>query len=135
MARDFSVIDNYLLELWHLIAHFDRLDGVYDFLDHHFEDPKHNVEFKARKDQFKKLRDEAWRWLKDNHFEPQPHHELERGEDSNADCPLHWEAEVRRLVREVEDATNDLRAADREAERQAGLAVAPKLYLINTSDT
>ena len=134
MARDFSVIDNYLLELWHLIAHFDRLDGVYDFLDHHFEDPKHNVEFKARKDQFKKLRDEAWRWLKDNHFEPQPHHELERGEDSTADCPLNWEAEVRRLRNEVIDAKADLRFQDRQAERQAGLAVAPNLYLINTSD-
>jgi len=135
MARDFSVIDNYLREIWDLIADFDRLDDVYDWMSHHFHDPKYDVEFKARKDRFKVLRDEAWRWLKENHFEPQPHHELERGEDSTADCPLNWEAEVRRLRDEVINAKADLRFQDRQAERQAGLAVAPNLYLINTSDT
>ena len=135
MARDFSVINGYLAELWDLISHFDKLDEVYDWLDNHFEDPNHFTRFQAVKNQYKVVRDNAWRWLRDKNFEPQPHHELERGQDSTLDCPLHWEAEVRRLVREVEDATNDLRAADREAERQAGLAVAPKLYLINTSDT
>ena len=135
MARDFSVIDNYLRELWDLIAHFDRLDGVYDWMGHHFNDPQQDVEFKARKDRFRVLRDEAWRWLRENHFEPQPHRDHERGVDSTEDCPLSWEAEVRRLRNEVINAKADLRFQDRQAERQAGLAVAPNLYLINTSDT
>ena len=135
MARDFSVIDNYLREIWDLIADFDRLDDAYDWMSHHFHDPKYDVEFKARKDRFRVLRDEAWRWLKENHFEPQPHRDYERGEDSTADCPLNWEAEVRRLRGEVINAKADLRFQDRQAERQAGLAVAPNLYLINTSDT
>ena len=140
MERDFSVIHTYLAELWDLISHFDKLDEVYDWLDEQFEDPKHNVAFQARKHQYKRLRDDVWRWLRDKNLELQRHYELERGPSNTADCPVHWEAEARRLVSEVENAVNELRRADAEARRaarraarrEAWLNVAPDLFFINT---
>jgi hypothetical protein len=138
MPRDFSVINGIFQELRDEELALDRLDNSYDLLNHNWRDPTSKVrcyaEFKVRTTRVKELRDKAWRWLKENNFEPQPHQELERCDDPYADIPIHWEAEVVRLRSEIEDAVDELRRRDRQAAQAAGqaqLAIAPNLYLIH----
>ena len=135
MPRDFSVIDGILKELRDLELALDRLDNSYDLITRVWRDPTTKVrcyaEFKVRTKRVKELRDNAWRWLKENNFQPQQHQELERCDDRHADIPIHWEAEVVRLRSEIEDAIDELRRRDMQAAGQAQLAIAPNLYLIH----
>ena len=140
MPRDFSVIDGIFQELRDVELALDRLDDSYDLINNNWRDPTSKVrcyaEFTLRTQRVKELRDNAWRWLKENNFQPQRHRELERGNnDYCADIPMSWDAEVVRLRSEIEDAINELRRRDRQAAGQAQLAIAPNLYLISTADT
>ena len=134
MPRDFSVIDGIWKELRDLELALDRLDNSYDLINNNWRDPTSKercyAEFKVRTKRVKELRDNAWRWLKENNFQKQRHRELERGDNHHADIPIHWEAEVVRLKSEIEDAKDELRRRDIQAAGQAQLAIAPNLYLI-----
>ena len=135
MPRDFSVIDGILKELRDLELALDRLDNSYDLITRVWRDPTTKVrcyaEFKVRKKRVKELRDNAWRWLKENNLQQQEHQELERLNQDRANTPISWEAEVVRLKSEIEDAKDELRRRDRQAAGQAQLAIAPNLYLIH----
>ena len=80
MPRDFSVIDEILLEQRDLMLAFDQLDDLYDYMNHHCYIARHIIRFQQVKDRYKKLRDDGWRWLKNNHFEPRAPRMLERGD-------------------------------------------------------
>ena len=140
MPRDFSVINDIFQELRDVELALDKLTNKYDLVTRDWRDPTSKIrcyaEFKLRTQRVKELRDNAWRWLKENNFQPQRHRELERGNnDDRADIPISWEAEIVRLRSEIEDAIDELRRRDRQAAGQAQLAIAPNLYLISTADT
>ena len=139
MPRDFSVINGIFQELRDVELALDKLTNKYDLINNNWRDPTSKVrcyaEFKLRTQRVKELRDNAWRWLKENNFQPQRHRELERSKQDYADIPISWEAEIVRLRSEIEDAIDELRRRDRQAAGQAQLAIAPNLYLISTADT
>ena len=119
MPRDFSVINGIYQELRDVELALDRLHNSYDLINDRWRDLTSKVrcyaEFKVRTQRVKELRDNAWRWLKENNLQIEQHRELERGEekehnqDRQADIPIHWEAEIVRLRSEIEDAINELR--------------------------
>ena len=135
MPRDFSVINGIYQELRDVELALDRLHNSYDLSNDRWRDPTSKVrcyaEFKVRTQRVKELRDNAWRWLKENNLQKEQHRELERCDDHHADIPIHWEAEIVRLRSEIEDAIDELRRRDRQAAGQAQLAIAPNLYLIH----
>ena len=139
MPRDFSVINDIFQELRDVELALDKLTNKYDLVTRDWRDPTSKIrcyaEFKLRTQRVKELRDNAWRWLKENNFQPQRHRKLERSIHDDADIPINWEADIIRLREEIEGAINELRRRDRQAAGQAQLAIAPNLYLISTADT
>ena len=52
------------------------------------------LRFQARKQQYKKLRDDAWRWLRNNGKNPTEFGDYERGDDTAADNPFRWSVQA-----------------------------------------
>ena len=81
-----SIID----ELRDVETAFEELHKVYDLDHNRFPRAQDRLRFQARKQEYKKLRDDAWRWLKNHSVKPQQRQDLERGDDTTADNPFRW---------------------------------------------
>ena len=77
-------------ELQHVETAFEKLLDVYDLDHNRFPRAQDRLRFQARKQEYKKLRDDAWRWLNNHSVTPQQRQDLERGDDTTADNPFRW---------------------------------------------
>ena len=103
-----SIID----ELQDVETALEEIEESYDLQNHRFTDALNLSRFQARKKQFKALRDEAERWLKNHGFELEDDETLERGwyyndayfHDTHADNPLRWSVQASHVRQELERA-------------------------------
>ena len=96
MSAAQSIID----ELQDVETAFEKLSAreVYDIDNGRFRKAQDLLRFQARKQQYKKLRDDAWRWLKNHGRTPTKRHNHERGfygggsyfDDEASDNPSSW---------------------------------------------
>ena len=77
-------------ELQDVETAFEKLEEVYDIDNNRFTQARDLLRFQARKQEYKKLRDDAWRWLKNHGVNPTKRQDLERGDDTTADNPFRW---------------------------------------------
>ena len=106
---------------------FEEIAESYDIYNNQFDDSLDLDRFLARKQEYKNLRREAYRWIRMTGAEPKRQQDLERGwyssvtgeffHDSVADNPFHWSVQAFRVRRQLE--------------RVSATFVAQNLYLIN----
>ena len=92
MSAAQSIID----ELKDVETAFEELSApeVYDINNDRFMQAQDLLRFQARKQQYKKLRDDAWRWLRNNGKNPTKRADYERGDDIAADNPFRWSVQA-----------------------------------------
>ena len=103
-----SIID----ELQDVETALDEIQESYDIDNNRFTRALDLSRFQARKKQFKALRDDAVRWLKNHGFEFEEDETLERGwyykdaffHDTHADNPLRWSVQAAHVRQELERA-------------------------------
>ena len=116
-------------ELQHVETAFERLLDVYDLNHNRFPRAQDRLRFQARKQEYKKLRDDAWRWLKNHGVNPEERDDYERGwyhlgyyaHDTAADNPFRWAAQASYVRQELQAQQHNLPVS----------SVAQNLYLIN----
>ena len=113
-----SIID----ELRDVETAFEELHKVYDLDHNQFSRARDRLRFQARKQEYKKLRDEAWRWLNNHSVTPQQRQDLERGDDTRADNPFRWSVHASFVRQELLQALQHTLHVS---------SVAQNLYLIN----
>ena len=97
-----SIID----ELRVVETAFEKLVEAYDLDHNQFPRAQDRLRFQARKQEYKKLRDDAWRWLKNHGVKPQQRQDLERGDDTTADNPFRWSVHAAFVREELQQARN-----------------------------
>lgn len=108
-------------ELQDVETAFEQLLEVYD-LDHdRFPRARDLLRFQARKQEYKRLRDDAWRWLKNHGVKPKKRQDLERGDGTTADNPFRWSVHASFVREELRKNQHKLLVS----------SVAQNLYLIN----
>ena len=124
-----SIID----QLQDVRTAFNKLNEVYDNVNQQFSQARDLRRFQARKQEYKKIRDEAWRWFKSVGRTPTERIDYERG--TEADNPDRWMYQAY-LVRQELRAT--LQAVEYNLPVETAnpynlpiSSVAPNLYLIS----
>jgi len=92
-----SIID----ELQYVETAFEKLHEVYDIDNDRFRQAQDRVGFQARKQEYKKLQEAAWRWLKNHGVNPQKREDYERGVDAAADNPFRWAVQASSVRQEL----------------------------------
>ena len=109
-------------ELQHVETAFEKLLDVYDLDHNRFPRAQDRLRFQARKQEYKKLRDDAWRWLKNHGVNPKKRQDLERGDDTAADNPFRYSVHASFVRQELLQALQHNLPVS---------SVAQNLYLIN----
>ena len=90
---------------------FEKLSEAWDMYEHRFTDPLDDGRFRARKQEYKDLRDQAVRWIRTHGAEPEWMQDLERGwytsdgtlvDDALADVPFTWSVHAFRMWKQLE---------------------------------
>ena len=108
---------------------FEKLEEVYDIDNNRFTQARDLLRFQARKQEYKKLRDDTWRWLKNHGVNPEERDDYERGwyhlgyyaHDTAVDNPFRWAAQAFYVRVELQAQQHNLPVS----------SVAQNLYLIN----
>ena len=92
-----------IAELQDVETALEELSEIYDIDNNRFTRALDQSRFQARKQQYKALRDDAERWLKNHGFELEEDETLERGwyyfngqyfDDTAADNPFRWSVQA-----------------------------------------
>ena len=113
-----SIID----ELQDVETAFEKLLEVYDLDNNRFRQAQDRLRFQARKQEYKKLQEAAWRWLKNHGVNPEKRQDYERGDDTAADNPFRWAVQASFVRQELLQALQHTLHVS---------SVARNLYLIN----
>ena len=120
-----------IAELQDVETALEELSEIYDIDNNRFTRALDQSRFQARKQQYKALRDDAERWLKNHGFELEEDETLERGwyyfngqyfHNTEADNPFRWHLQAFRVRRELVRAL---------ARTQPISSQAQNVYLIN----
>jgi hypothetical protein len=105
-------VESIIAELEDVERALEEIEESYDIVNKRFSRARDLSRFQARKNQYKALRDDAERWLKNHGFKLQDNETLERGwyhddayfHDTLADNPFRWALQAFRVRRELEEA-------------------------------
>ena len=120
MSAAQSIID----ELKDVETAFGKLfdPEVYNLPEERFNEISDLRWFQTQKQRYKKLRDDAWRWLTNHGVNPKKRQDLERGDDTAADNPFRWSVHASFVRQELLQALQHNIPVS---------SVAQNLYLIN----
>ena len=109
-------------ELQHVETAFEKLLDVYDLDHNRFPRAQDRLRFQALKQEYKKLQEAAWRWLKNHGVNPQQRQDLERDDDTAADNPFRYSVHASFVRQELLQALQHNLPVS---------SVAQNLYLVN----
>ena len=99
---------------------FDKLteQSVWNSSNDTFKKDQDRLRFQARKQEYKRIRDEAWRWLRNHDVRPKKRQDYDKGfygvdglyqHATIHDNPFRWWAQAKELREELEAAVESLR--------------------------